>query len=472
MRFIIMKLFLFALLPFLCTTMNSQNPEPKPASTTTAPSEQEIHQILVDRVDTYKKSVGLVVGTIGPQGSKVYSYGKMAKGSNTVPDGDTVFEIGSATKVFTSLLLADMVQKSEVKLDDPVSRYLPPSVKVPERNGRKITLIDLATHTSGLPRLPSNFHPRDMSNPYADYTVEEMYAFLSSYQLPRDIGSQYEYSNFGVGLLGHALALKAGMSYEKLVQTRILGPLKMTSTAITLTPAIKAHLAQGHSETLQPVANWDFPTLAGAGAMRSTANDMLKFLAANIGLTQTPLAPAMKAMVEVRRPTGVPNLEIALAWHISTKDGEQMIWHNGGTAGYHSFTGFDPKTRSGVVVLSNSGNSIDDIGQHILDSRYPLAKLIASREHHEIAIDPKVLDAYIGHYELAPGVVVEITHKKDGLYEQLTGQDAFPIFPEGETEFFLKVVDAQITFEKSSDGKVTGLTIHQGGRDTPARKTD
>ena len=452
--------------------MNSQNPEPKPASAPAALTEQEIHQILVDRVDTYKKSVGIVVGPIGPQGSKISSYGKLAADAKAVPDGDTVFEIGSATKVFTSLLLADMVQRGEVKLDDPVSKYLPASVHVPERNGRKITLVDLATHTSGLPRLPGNIHPRDMSNPYADYTVDQMYAFLSSYQLPRDIGSQYEYSNFGVGLLGHVLALRAGMSYEKLLQTRILAPLKMTSTAITLTPQMKAHLAQGYGETLQPVGNWDLPTLAGAGAIRSTANDMLKFLAANMGLTQTPLAPAMKAMLEVRRPTGIPNLEIALAWHIATKDGEQMIWHNGGTGGYHSFMAFDPKTRAGVVVLSNSGNSTDDIGQHILDLRYPLAKLSVSREHHEVKVDPRVLDVYVGHYELAPGVVVEITHKEDGLYEQLTGQEPFPIFPESETEFFLKVVDAQITFEKSGDGKVTGMTIHQAGRDTPGRKTD
>ena len=467
-----MKLLLLAILPIVFASLNSQNPEPKPPSASTALTEQEIHQILVDRVDSYKKSVGIVVGIIGPQGSKIYSYGRLAADSKAVPDGDTVFEIGSVTKVFTSLLLADMVQRGEVKLDDPASKYLPASVKMPERNGRKIALIDLATHTSGLPRLPSNIHPKDVSNPYADYTVDQMYAFLASYQLPRDIGSTYEYSNFGAGLLGHILALRAGMSYEKLVQTRILVPLKMTSTVITPTPEMKARLAHGHGETLQPVANWDLPTLAGAGAIRSTVNDMLKLLAANIGLTQTPLAPAMKAMLEVRRPTGVPNLEIALAWHISTKDGEPMIWHNGGTGGYHYFIAFDPKTRSGVVVLSNSTNGIDDIGQHVLDTRYALAQLSAPREHHEVKVDPKVLDSYVGHYELAPGVVVEITHKEDGLYEQLTGQQQFQIFPESETEFFLKVVDAQMTFEKSSNGKVTGLTIHQAGRNTPARKTE
>ena len=467
-----MKLFLLVLLPLLCASMNSQNPEPKPTSTATAPTGQEIHQILVDRVDTYKRAVGIVVGTIGPQGSKISSYGKVAADAKAVPDGDTVFEIGSITKVFTSLLLADMVQRGEMKLDDPVSKYLPPGVKVPERNGRQITLVDLATHTSGLPRLPNNFHPRDALNPYADYSVDQMYAFLSSYQLPRDIGSQYEYSNLGAGLLGHVLALKAGMSYEKLLQTRILVPLKMTSTAITLTPEMKAHLAHGHGETLEPVGNWDFTTLAGAGAIRSTANDLLKFLAANSGLMQTPLAPAMKAMLDVRRPTDLRNVEVALAWHISNKDGEQMFWHNGATGGYHSFMGFDPKTHSGVVVLCNSFTDIDDIGPHILDSRYELAKIIPRKEHREVKLDAKVLDAYTGHYELAPNIILEVTRKESGMFVQLTGQPAFPIFPESETEFFLKVVDAQITFEKSSEGKVTGLVLHQAGRDMPAKRTD
>src|SRR5208283_4407870 len=117
-------------------------------------------------------------------------------------DGDTVFEIGSITKVFTALLLADMAQRGEVALTDPVSKYLPKGVKMPGRNGHAIMLQDLATHTSGLPRLPSNMKPKDFMNPYADYTPELLYQFLSSYELPRDPGSKWEYSNLGAGLLG------------------------------------------------------------------------------------------------------------------------------------------------------------------------------------------------------------------------------------------------------------------------------
>src|SRR5262249_11166935 len=153
---------------------------------------------------------GIVVGVIEPGGRRVVPYGGLAKGDPRTLDGDTVFEIGSITKVFTSLLLADAVKRREVALTDPISKFLPDRVKSPERGDRAITLQDLSTHTSGLPRLPANFAPKNASNPYADYSVEDLYQFLGGYQLTRDIGTQYEYSNLGGGLLGHVLALRAG----------------------------------------------------------------------------------------------------------------------------------------------------------------------------------------------------------------------------------------------------------------------
>ena len=270
------------------------------------PPDSEIRKILVERIDTFHQGVGIVVGVIEPQGRRVVAYGSLNQGDPRPLNGDTIFEIGSVTKVFTSLLLADMVQRGEVALADPVAKYLPAEVKVPERGGRAITLVDLSTHTSGLPRLPSNLQPKDPANPYADYTVEQLYQFLSTYQLTRDIGSQFEYSNLGGGLLGHALARRAGMDYEALVRSRITGPLGMSGTGITLSPQMKARLALGHNDKLVTVPNWDLPALAGAGALRSSVNDMLTFLAANLGYMKSPLAPAMAAMLSVRRPTGSP----------------------------------------------------------------------------------------------------------------------------------------------------------------------
>ena len=436
------------------------------------PSDAEITTTLAGRIDTAKKSVGMVAGVLGPQGPRVVGYGHMDVANPKTPDGDSVFEIGSVTKVFTSLLLADMVQKGEVKLDDPVSLYLPKTVKMPERNGKKITLIDLATQSSGLPRMPNNFKPKDPANPYADYTPAQMYEFLSGYQLTRDPGEKYEYSNLGVGLLGHALSLRAGKDYETLLRERIFKPLRMDSTAIVLTPAMKARLAHGHTATLEPTANWDIATLAGAGAIRSTANDMLKFLAAWAGTAPSPLAAAMKTQLATRRPTTIPHVQIALGWHTLDYYDREIFWHNGGTGGYHSFVAFDPKTHTAAVVLSNSANDIDDIGRHLIEPQYAVAKLVPSREHKEVAVDPKLFDSYVGKYEIASGVTASVFRDGEKLMTQVTGQPAFQIFPESETEFFFKIVDAQITFVKDEKGKVTKLVVHQNGQDVPATKLD
>jgi CubicO group peptidase (beta-lactamase class C family) len=434
------------------------------------PSDEEIRKILADRIDVQHRSVGIVVGVVGPEGRRIIAYGHLEKGDSRPLNGDTVFEIGSMTKVFTSLLLADMVQRGEVALDDPVAKYLPPSVKMPQRNGRSITLVDLATHTSGLPRRPSNISPKDPQNPWADYSVEQLYQFLSTYQPTRDIGSQYVYSNLGGGLLGHVLAQRAGMDYETLVRSRICDPLGMKSTRITLTPALKERLAVGHNSQMEPTKNWDIPTLAGAGALRSTANDMLTFLAANLGLIKSPLAPAMAAMIKVRRPTGYPDLEIALGWHVFTGNGKEIVWHNGGTGGYQTWMGYDPKARVAVVALSNISiaQGTDDIGHHLLDPSVPLAK--PPRQHTEVKVDPKLFDAYVGSYQFAPDFAITITREGDHLFAQATGQSKFEIFPEGDRDYFFKVVDAQITFVVDKQGRATELILHQGGIDQHAKR--
>jgi CubicO group peptidase (beta-lactamase class C family) len=444
-----------------------------PVQTSAAPTDAEIRKILVERIDTFHKGVGIVVGVIEPQGRRIISYGSLNQGDARPLNGDTVFEIGSITKVFTSLLLADMVQRGEVALTDPVAKFLPAGVKVPERGGRVITLVDLSTHTSGLPRMPSNFKPKDPQNPYADYGPEQLYEFLSSYQLTRDIGSQFEYSNLGGGLLGLALARRAGMDYEALVRARITGPLGMASTGITLSPEMKARLAVGHDAQLKAVANWDLLALAGAGALRSNANDLLTFLAANLGYNKSPLAPAMAAMLATRRPMDPGGkTQIGLAWIISKPAEDEIVWHNGGTGGYRTFIGYNVKTRVGIVALSNTSTEagVDDIGMHLLDAHAPL--MAAPKEHKEITVNPKIFDGFVGQYQLAPSFVITITREGDQLFAQATNQPKFQVFPEGEREFFLKVVDAQITFDTDGAGKASSLTLHQGGRDMPGKRIE
>ena len=418
----------------------------------------EIRSIMANRVES-GRAVGIVAGVIGEKGRQVIASGKVSLDGAEAPDGDTVYEIGSVTKVFTSLILADMIEKGEVKPDDPVSKFLPSTVKVPSRNGRQITLLDLSMQVSGLPRVPDNLKPADPANPYADYDAAKLYDFLSRYTLTRDPDEKYEYSNLAVGLLGHALALKAGMRYEDLLRRRIFDPLGMSSTSITLSEAQKKRLAPGYDASLKPVKNWDLDALAGAGAVRSAVDDMLKFVAANLELTDTTLKAAMRRMRSATKETGMPDVEIGMAWHVFTKFDTRIWWHNGGTAGYRSFVGFNPAKKEGVVVLCNTFMDNDDLGKHILESRYPVSTF-----QKEVPADAAVLEKYVGEYQMTPAFKITVTREGARLFVQATGQPRFEIFAQSESEFFLKVVDARITFQKD------GLILHQGGVDQRAKK--
>ncbi len=467
------------LLAGLAVAVLSASPRAQSSARVGVAPNAEIQKILVERVDTHRQSVGIVVGVIEPAGRRIVTYGRASTTDARPLDGDTVFEIGSMTKVFTSLLLADAVQRGEVALADPISKYLPAGVKVPER-GRAITLQDLSMHVSGLPRMPGNMTPKDPENPFADYSVEQLYQFLSTYQLPRDVGAQYEYSNLGAGLLGHILALRAGTDYESLLTGRIAGPLGMASTAITLTGPLQARLAPGHGRTLHPTKNWDIPSLAGAGALRSSANDMLTFLAAEIGYTQSSLAPAMKVMLQPRHPAlGPPGLEVALAWHVFTANGKSIFWHNGGTGGYRTYMGFDPAARTGVVVLMNAVSLAggDDIGRHLLDPQTALLPpaspaLLQPKAHTEISLSPAIFDRYVGRYEFSPTAPFIISRDGDRFMARLGAQPAVQIFAESEKEFFYRAVDAQLTFETDAEGKAIAVVLHQNGLTPRAKRAN
>lgn len=427
-------------------------------------SDREIAEILSARVGEHGQAMGVVVDIVEPSGRRIVAHGRFSKDDPRLVDGDTLFEIGSITKVFTTLLLADMANKGELRLDDPVQKFMPAGVTVPTRNGKSITLADLASHMSSLPRLPDNMAPADNADPYADYTVEQLHEFLSSHQLAHDIGTHHEYSNVGFGLLGHVLARRAGIGYDQLIQDRIATPLGMDSTAIALSPALSARLAHGHELGLEPTANWNLPTLAGAGALRSTVRDLITFIEAAFDRT-SPLAAAFDLTLGTRRPLGADTMEIGLGWMIEKTGGEEMVWHNGGTGGYCSFLGFLPKSRQGVVVLANTVTEfVDNFGRHLLDRKTALAP--PPKRRTEISIDPRLYDNYVGQYQLAPGAVINVSRNGDRLMVQLTGQEQYEIFPEAERDFFLRIVDAQITFEGS--GRADSLTLYQSGQQVQA----
>jgi serine-type D-Ala-D-Ala carboxypeptidase/endopeptidase len=317
---------------------------------------------LVDSGD----SVGIATGVVTPCGREFYSYGMTALSGGQEVNEDTVFEIGSVTKTFTTLILAEMVERGEVALGDAMERYLPKEVTTPTFLDQPIRLIDLATHTSGLPGIPPNLSLADELNPYADYTVEQMYAALEEYTLTRKPGSFFEYSNWGMGLLGHILALQSGMSYEELVVTRITDELGMPDTRITLTSRMQEHLAEGYREKV-PFLLWDLPTLAGAGALRSTARDLLTYLAANMGLQESRLYSAMQVTHKYRHEVDPGRMQIGLGWNILIlDDGRKVIEHHGGTGGYASYVGFIKENRTGAVVLTNTYLDIDYLGLELL----------------------------------------------------------------------------------------------------------
>ncbi len=297
-------------------------------------------------------TVGASVAFIDNGKIQFFSCGKKSINRDELVSEDTVFKIGSITKVFTTLILMDMVAKGDVQLDDPIEIYLP-GIKLPELDGTKITLRHLAVHTSGIPFMPDNFDFKNPANFYKDYTIERLYDDLSHWTLTKAPGKSFEYSNVGMGLLGHILSVRSAKSYEELIQSSIAAKLKMKDTSISLTAAMRHNLASGH-HLRQEIGHLDIPAVgAGAGALRSSVKDMAQFLVANMGFSQSPIVTLMQQCHQKQHQV-MPRCSIGLAWATSRFRQANIIWQNGARDGFRGFIGFNPKTQKGLVVLSNS----------------------------------------------------------------------------------------------------------------------
>jgi D-alanyl-D-alanine-carboxypeptidase/D-alanyl-D-alanine-endopeptidase len=342
-------------------------------------------------------------------------------------------------------------------------------VKVPTQGNQQITLADLATHTAGLPLLPPNFHPKNAANPYADYSESDLLQALANCKLTGSVGLDYNYSHMGMGLLAVALSRRSGQSYETLLKTRILDPLGMKNTGITATTDMKAQFAVGHNGYLQPVSYWDPGIMAGAVGLKSTAQDLLTFVEATLGYQRSPLAAAMATMLGMRRPTHYAGLELGLGWHYLSTSSMQIIWDNGGTAGFRSFMGFSPRNKIGIVVLSNTNGTsgIEDLALRLFTPTAP--EQAFQRERVEVKIDPRILANYIGVYQLSDGMELTITQAGDHLLAQL-GQQRFLLSAESTKDFFIKNVEGQLTFVTDRSGAAYSLILHQAGTDIPAKK--
>lgn len=402
----------------------------------------------------------IAAGVIGEQNLETFACGPGAGAPGY--NADSIFAIGSVAKGLTGLLLADMVIRGEVALDDPASRYSRPGARLP-RGAREVTLRDLVTHTSGLPRTPPGHEPRDPTNPYGHYDAEALYASLAQTRLAREPGASYEYSNLGFMWLSEILARRAGKSYGALLEERVLAPLGMDSSGITLSGAQRARAVQGHDRAYREVPPWSIGAdLEGVGLVRSTLRDMIRLAEALAGRRPTPLDAAIALSLGPPAPRAAPH--VGFAWNIGGDDAARRYEHGGGVGGFGAHLAFDRGRKRAAVVLADAEVSIFDLAVHLVDGRYHLRRRpelmpLAAPQRRE----------YPGRYALDDGAHVEVHEDGARLLARFDGMAA-ELFPQGEDAFFVQVGDVQLFFGRDGGGRIDGLTLYRDGRERRAKR--
>lgn len=415
--------------------------------------------------------VGMTVGVIHGDDQTVRGFGAYSKADSRTPDGKTVYEIGSVSKVFTGLLLADAVVQGRVTLNTPVNDLLPKGVAIQPRGDQPIALLHLSTNTSGLPRLPDNLKPSDPNNPYADYNGKQLGAFLNACRLRKRPCEVNDYSNLGAGLLGLVLAREQKTDYASLLAQRIAEPLGLSDTTIKLDEKQRSRLAPPHIEGGSQGHNWDFDTLAGCGAIRSTADDLLTFAEAYLDPQEGDLREAVGLSWCVhQKPIEEGDFAMGLGWHIA-HDG-QTRWHNGQTGGYHAAIFVNRPLKIAAVVLTNTATmEVDALAQDLVVAC--AGQNVKPREFEKAPeVSSEVLQSYVGKYQLAPGAEFTVSTKGGKLMVGLTGQPTFEVYPRSETEWYYKVVEATLTFKVDGNGKCTAVELFQNGVRQAAKRID
>ena len=346
----------------------------------------------------------------------------------------------------------------ELQLKDPVNKFLDGRAKIRE----DIQLFHLVTHTSGLPRSPDDFT--------MEYSKEQLYKFLSDYSFPKKIGKKFKYSNLGFGLLGHTLALKTGTSYEQLVLDRICRPLQMKDTSIQMSPEQSARHADGYDSTGQKIPTRELPIVYwSAGSLRSTLNDMLKFLKANLAPDRSRLGRAIKKTHKTHFPSSIPHTRTGMAWNITSTGISTVIWHEGQIQSHYAFIGLDQKQGVGTVILSSSGIPLTDIGIHILDSRQPITDYEPPRQK-KLEFDKSSFESFVGRYVARDNYTITLSKEDGRMFSQAGGMPKLEILPIAEKEFTVKGFNIKITFISDETGEITSLIIYQAGTEVKAQK--
>ena len=417
---------------------------------------------LVNPYIANERVMGMTVGVLQNGTTWVKGYGRFAEKDARVPDGQTMYEIGSVTKTFTGILLADAVVRGRMQLDDAAEKYLPDGAGMPSKGESPITLKHLATHASGLPRIPENMVLENTDDPYANYSVDQMLEFLSNYKLRRRPVMQISYSNLGFGLLGWLVARDAQTDYESLLRDRITGPLKMNDSLVKLSPSLEQRMATPYAADGIKTVPWHIESLAGLGGIHSTVDDMLRYIQANLEPPDSELGKAIELAWQVHQPPLIKtDFAMGLGWHVA-RDGHTR-WHSGQTAGFHACLYIDRRSKLGFVLLANTASfEIDALGESIV--RMLMGIKSEPREFERVVeVSTEAMQRYVGKFELAPNVVFTININDGKLMVGLTGQPTCRVFPRSETEWFYRVVEATLTFKIDEDGRCDTVELFQNG---------
>lgn len=428
--------------------------------------DREIEKLVRFRIEKQRRATSAVVGVMRPSGQGIIAY-QSKRGPHAVkPGGDTIFEVASLTKIFTALLLADAVTRGDVRLDDPLSAFVPMGVKVPDFSERPITLADLATHTSGLPLRPNNLNAApDAPNKYAGYSFDQLYADLPEYRLTRAPGSRFEYSNLAFALLGDALARQAGEPFAELLHRRVTAPLRLSDTRFDDDRAAAARRAQGHDMDLKPIGPTGDGALSPAFGLRSTANDLLRLLDLFLnGAGPGDLPEAARLMLTLDRPGDGGDTRMTLGWRRTVAHGETYYWSHGSGDGSRTFMGFNPARGVAVVALADaaSGGGLDDIARRVLDPAEPVDLKVVPRPR-AVELPPAAIDRVLGTYRHAPEDEMTITRGVTGLIIT-AGPSQFVIRPQSRTRFFTTAAaDVYVDFPGPASKPADRMVLHQGG---------
>ena len=394
----------------------------------------------------------------------------------------TVYEIGSITKVFTGLLLADAVVRGEIDLNAPADVATPAEIRLPSREGHPITWLHLSTHRSGLPRLPGNIEPIDPVNPYRDYDSKKAAAFLNQYELPRAPGRSQEYSNFGVSVLGYLVAQKAGKTYEQLLKERIADPLQMTDCTVALSTDQTKRLATPHEKFGSATSPWTFADLPGAGGIRATMRDMMRFARAQLTPPTGPLGDAIELTWKQHTKPDASGPGMGLGWTIAG-DG-QTRWHNGQTGGSHSALFVNRELKCAVIVLCNTAtDEVDQLAMELVmkaagQEPKPNSKakskpsIPAAPDSDKLPIDANLRGRLVGRYQLAPNFIFTVSDRDGHLMVAITNQPTQEVYPDSPTRWSYRGVAATLEFQLPKNGPATSLILHQNGTQQTANRLD